>query len=140
MYDDTLFYDNQQNCYVIGIPGHHDPGRFVKYKSDNGTGNLNEIHYYPMKDGKASILEFKYTEKEQNELDFLGMMRKREDFFKDNGIDDYPGNERKYYTISMTIPEARYQMLLYNIRDYTACTCGDPNCTNTEHPKMLKRK
>lgn len=132
-----LYYDNYKGCFTIDKED-DEKRRYVSYQSDNGTGILNECHNCPKEDGNNGILKFEYSSKDQ--ADWFKLMVMREEFFKSNGIMDYVENQDKYYTISMTITESHYKKILDMINVSRVCSCGDPNCGNTRHPKMLKRR
>ena len=135
---DQLYYDKYNNCFTIDVnEDEFSQYRFVAYSSDNGTGKLCEVHNCPLEDGSDGTLLFEYTQEDQQ--DWFTLMKKREDFFKGHGI-DYVVKQDDYYTIAMTIPEDHYKKILDNINVMRACSCGDPNCGNTGHPKMLKRR
>ena len=133
-----LYYDMYNGCFTIEKDEEDVSRRYVTYHSDNGSGQLSETHNLPKEDGTNGILVFEYSSKDQ--LDWFKLMKMREEFFKNNGITDYVENQDKYYTTSMTITESHYKQILEVINAYRVCSCGDPNCGNTRHPKMLKRK
>ena len=94
-----LYFDRFNMQFTTEREPVSPPERYVRYKSDNGSGELSDTHFVP--DGEP--VTFTYTEEESKDITLLE--RKRADFFDRCGYSDY-------YTTEMVIPHEHYVRLL----------------------------
>lgn len=106
-----LWYDKFNGCFTTEREGISPPERYTRYFSDNGSGNLSEVHVIGTINGdQLKTLKFEY--KAEDQKDWFELEKKRDRFFKDNNVDDYLTMGNKYYTLEMTITKDHFDQII----------------------------